>query len=344
MKNQVKFIIMGCVMFLSIQVLAEVQKDAKLRDENISDTNLSVDVTKVDGLYKYEYSLDSPSSNLGIISGIKIDISCDLDFGEVNIPVTEERLDYLGNRSNDGKHVPIEVFAGYGMGSAYGVSRLNTATWGVYLKPGNAVSKLVLLSPAPPGDRHYQIKPSMDNDPSWNYDQYDENDPSVPWIEDFTLSGMITGPACSLGTPPDDQLYLGTGVEPFQINSLLRYSQPTSNPVNITDPSDLLTLTVHYHKGINPQQFTARLNGEDVSSLFNPLPNTHETVQLPGPWVNYNKLKLSVVGVVDGRVKGQSLEKRPAKSYDNPSQEKAALKFDQIKSKDVDTFYVHVVK
>ena len=291
-------------------------------------------------LYRYEYSVNSPTTNLGVINNFLIDISCDIDFGDVEIPVPNERLGYLGNKSSDGKHVPAEVFAAYGTSNAYGITKSNHALWGLYITPGNKVEPIWILSPAPPGPRNYFMEPFLNNDPSvWDYSGYEEDDPNVPWIEDFTITGTITGPACKTDEPSGD-LFKGTGKEPFNINGLLQYSEPVSDPLYVKTSNEAIQITIHYSKSIQKQSFKAKLNGEDISGMFKPLPGTNETVTVSGPWKNLNKLKLSVLGVTDGRVKGVSQDKRPEQSLNTPAQDNAARKFDEFKSKDVDTFHI----
>ncbi len=35
----------------------------------------------------------------------------------------------------------------------------------------------------------------------WDYDSYEEGDPTLPWIEDFVVTGMTEGPGCPLEIP-----------------------------------------------------------------------------------------------------------------------------------------------
>ena len=202
MNNSSKVIIF-CVLVLTYNhVSAAKLLDPMLRDENISNSKITVDVTKNNGLYKYLYTIKSPSNNLGIISRLLIDISCDLDFGEVDIPVTIERRGHSVTRSKDGNYVPAEVFAAYGTSNLYGITRSNKILWGLFLRPGNNVTNIWVLSPAPPGQRSYKLVPYLDNNPEkWDYDSYKGDIEALPWIDDFTITGTIAAPACAFDSP-----------------------------------------------------------------------------------------------------------------------------------------------
>ena len=342
--NLLAKVIIYCALLLAYSYAAAADLlDPRLRDENISNANITVDVSQEGGFYKYLYTIDNPPSNLGTISRFLIDASCDLDFGNVEIPVTVERLGHITDRSKDSQHVPAEVFAAYGTSNLYGISRDNHILWGLFLKPGNSVTNIWVLSPAPPGERTYILAPYLDNNPAvWDYDSYPEDDPSVPWIEDFTITGTITGPACAFDTPNNDDLFEGSGREPFKVNTLLRYTSPVSDPIPLDNVNSSVDMTVYYADGIQNNSFSARLNGKDISSLFNPIAGTKETVTLTGPWDARNRVSLSVLGIVDGRIKGVSQDKRPSQSLNTPAQDNAAIAFDEFKSKDTDTFHIFI--
>lgn len=193
------------VLFSSFGMLHAELKDPGTRNEDISNTVIKVEVTREQGLYKYVYTLVNPGTNLGTINNLMIDLSCDINFPDVAIPADSKRNGYIGDSSTDGKHVPIEVFAAYGTSNAYGVTKDNHALWGLYLQPGNQVTNIWLLSPAPPGERTYIVEPYMDNAEPWDYSSVSEGDPTVPWIEDFTISGNVVGPACSLDKSDQDR-------------------------------------------------------------------------------------------------------------------------------------------
>lgn len=328
-----------CVLFIKLGFVNAELADPRNRDEDLSNTELNVEVTQEKGLYKYVYTVINPTENLGTINNLMIDLSCDLEFPDADIPVNDERPGYIGDLSPDGTHVPVEVFAGYGTSNTYGVTKNNYALWGVYLPPGNQVTNIYILSPAPPGERTYIIEPYMDNSEPWDYSTVSEDDPTIPWIDDFTVSGNVIGPACSLDKPGYER-YQGTGEEPFNINGLLSYVTPEHDPVNITSEHETVKFHIYYSESIQKKSFSAKLNGIDIRNRFNPVPGTNEIVELSGPWKEMNRIILSVKGLTDGRVKGRSQESRPDQSWSTPAKERSAIKFDEFKSKDVDKFHV----
>jgi len=315
--------------------------DPKLRDENISNSQIQVKVERNGDLFKYTYTIASPDTNKGIISSLQLDISCNLNFGDISIPVDSDRASYNGDKSKDGLHVPAEIFAAPGTAAYTSINASNYANWGVFLKPGNSVTNLYIVTPAPPGNRVYMLSPYMDVQ-GWDYSLYPEGDPDVPWVGDFTVSGLITGPACStdIPPPPPSELFPGTGREPFQINDLLSYSEPVKVPVTIDNSS--FKLTIYYSKSIEPKTFMAKLNGKHITQKFNPLPGTSETVIINGPWKKRNKLMLSVSGISNEQERGVSLDKRPDNTLSTPAADKAVRGVDEFKSKDTDIFYINL--
>lgn len=169
--------------------------DPRTRNEDISDTEIVINVKRNNGLYVYEYTVKSSAENLGEIQSFQLDISCPVavPYGDFN------PSDYSGSGSNssrDGKHVPVAVLADYGAAFLWGVTADNYVSWGLAAKPGDVRGKLVIISPYDSASREYRLIPYMDNSKKWDYASYDENDPSVPWIEDFTVYGTTIGPAC----------------------------------------------------------------------------------------------------------------------------------------------------
>lgn len=325
------FTLLISALSLNVGMVKAELKDPITRDANISNTSVNVSVTREGNLYRYTYSINNPSTNLGTINNFLIDLSCDIDFGDVEIPVPSERLGYLGSKSSDTLHVPAEIFAGYGTSNAYGITKSNHALWGLYMVPDTTVEPISILSVAPPGARNYFLQPFLNNNPDvWDYTGYEEDDPNLPWIEDFTISGTITGPACKTDEPSGD-LFKGTGAEPFNINGLLQYSDPVKDPLYVKSENELVKVSINYSDSIQKQSFKAKLNGVDISNLFKPVPGSKETITVSGPWKKLNKLKLSVLGVTDGRVKGASQDVRPTQSLSTPAVNNAKRKFDEFK-------------
>lgn len=338
MNKTIIFIALITLFSLNSFVYAEL-RDPKLRDEDISNTIVSVNVEPGNGLYKYTYTIESPDTNKGIINDFLVDVSCDIQFDEVEIPVEGDRLGYNGNKSEDGQHVPVEIFAGYGTSNIYSITSNNHALWNIYLKPGETITNVYLISPAPPGERTYTLIPYMDT-AGWDYNLYDEDDPAVPWIGDFTITDTVIGPSCSEDQPPPSELFLGSGKEPFNINGLLSYSTPEQDPIYLDSINDSIKIHIYYSESIQKKFFKAKLNGADISDKFSPMPGTNEIIEISGQWGKLNKLIIFVPGVTDGRVKGVSQDKRPEQSFATPAQERATRKFDEFKLKDVDAFHI----
>ena len=178
-------------------VYAEELKDPRTRNETISNTILTATVNKrPDGMFEYIYDIESPITNKGIIRGFAIDLSCELDFGNV---IFSDPIDPYSRKSLsvDGEHVPVQSYGVSGVTTTSRISVRNRISWGMYFKPGQIGKGIKLISPAPPDMRTYIITPSMQTD-GYDYSGYDEDDPTLPWIENFTVTGSIKAPACSL--------------------------------------------------------------------------------------------------------------------------------------------------
>lgn len=325
--------------FLSLAICAgsssaEELKDPRTRDENISGTVVSVDVAQQgDGLYRYVYSLQSPASNLGKVAGFSVDISCP------GAPATDLGLPMADSSSDDGNHLAVTMEAEYGNAYFPRVDAINSASWGTQLRPGNSITGLRIYSAEPPADRTYEIIPAM-RTAGWAYTEDTEGDPTIPWIEDFTVTGTTQGPKCptdGTGDGGGDGKFAGTRVEPFQINALLTYDSPDSDPVNVNGS---ITLKIHYHAGVDPDTFEAKLNGKSVKELFTPKPGKSESVRIDELPEGRSKLRLSTMGIISGNVKGNSEQHRKDTKECNPSIENRARQPDEHKSKDTDVFHI----
>jgi hypothetical protein len=292
MKIHYRLIMLFSFYIMQICIVEAALKDPRTRDEDISNTIVDVTVTNEGELYRYDYTIKSSETNLGTISGLMIDLKCELDFGEVSIPVPDKRLGYIGNISRDGKHVPAELFAEYGTSNVYGITIFNAVSWGVYVQPGMELGLVSILSPAPPGLITYKLKPAMANDPTWDYSSYEECDPTVPWIEDFTVLGKVIGPACSL-EPPTVNLFQGSsfGYEPSNINELLQYSSPLKDRFHVAAGTKETEIHIFYGKDIDAKTF--KVEPAWLKHYFNPVAGSDEQVTLPLKKAR-NKIKLSV--------------------------------------------------
>ncbi|MBN4080642.1 hypothetical protein JYT31_03155 [Beggiatoa alba] len=316
------------VLFLSTYAYAQVLKDPRMRDEDISGTIVSVKVTLLpSGLYEYVYDVTSPETNKGRILDFGIDIACSQNFGAFAYP--EPPAPYFsGDFSGDGKHIPIQAYGVKGFTGLMSISKDNKIGWLVAMDPGDIAKGFRIISPAPPGPRTYKLFPSMDTE-GWDYDTYEE-DPDVPWTPDFTVYGTITGPSCLLTPPtePPADRYAGNGHESAEINDLLTYSAPLRDRFHVSDGTTVYAMTLHYGKNIDPKSF--KVAPGKLRDLFNPVAGTSETVQLPLS-KKKNKFKLKV---------------RLVKSKDKADDDidKDDKKKGKGKTKDKDTFEIRVDK
>ena len=189
---------------LCIDAVAVERKDPRARDEDISGAVLSVDYyTRADGLIEYVYRLESPASNKGIILDLDIELACEEPFAAAELPLPADAQGYDLPPKDAAAHTPVAVIGDYGSSFSYGISSDGSASWGLFLQPGEMRDGLRLISPAQPGIRNYKLIPAMDNDESWNYPP--QPDPGIPWIDEFTVSGTIAAPGCPGVTQPPPQ-------------------------------------------------------------------------------------------------------------------------------------------
>lgn len=284
--NYLHIIIILSLVFVS-RINAQELKDPRLRDEDISATQVLVDVQQQsDGLYRYRYSVESPISNKGKILSFSVDLSCDVAFEPVDLPYPVGREGYtdpksLADNSLDvGMHTPSAVSADYGNASSYGVSLESKANWLISLEPDGMRTGLQIVSPVEPGLREYTLIPSMYTViGGWDYPSF-EGDPSVPWIPDFTVTGMIPGPGCPGVTPPiGDDYFPGTEREPAEVNKLLTYSTPQQDRWHVEADVNEVEIKIHYSDDIDPKTFKVQPGW--ARSQFKPVPGGTDTVVLP---------------------------------------------------------------
>ena len=280
---------------MQIYIVEAALKDPRTRDENISASTVSVEYfTRPDGLIEYVYSINSPLENKGIINTLLLDLSCTVNFDPISLPYADGKPGYEGGVTlSTPAHTPTAIHADYGSAALYGISENNEALWGLYLLPGKAITGLRLITTAKPGMRNYSLSPSMDNDEPWDYPE--DTDPTIPWIPDFTITGLIAGPGCPGVTEPPSEtnLYSGTGfrVEPENINKLLQYRTPQKDRFHVASGIKETTLHIFYSKDIDAKTFNVQPAW--MKRFFNPVAGTDEQVILPLKKAR-NKIKLSV--------------------------------------------------
>lgn len=279
---------------------SEALKDPRTRDEDLSKTVITVKTNVLsNGYYEYVYDIQSPVDNKGIIRTFKIDVSCAHDFGSTSY--TEEPSQYFkGDYSKDGQHIPLQAYPVYGFTARLAISEYNQLGWLVYMEPGKTAKGFRIVSPAQPGLRRYRLIPSMQPD-GWDYNSYNEEDPTVPWIDDFTVTGIISGPAC----PDDIERYPGTNKhekESQEINNLLTYSAPLKDRFHVEKSTKEVEFTIHYGDNIDPKTF--KVEPRRFESFFSPKAGTKQTVMLPLDKRHWRtRLKFEVRAKIDGNDK-----------------------------------------
>ena len=268
---------------------SEPLKDPRMRDENISATEVVSEVSvNAEGHFVYTYDIRSSLANSGEILSFVIDIGCEQAADSQGFNPGDYPSDADPNYSEDGKHIPVAVDAPWGQAAAYGVGMKNTVSWLVVIKPGEERTGLMLISPYPPGSRAYELTPSVRyNEEQWDYSEVEEDDPEVPWMPDWTVTGMTTGPACPGEEDPDDgepdarfdgSLFAGQSEE---LNKLLTYSQPLRDQFHVEEGTREIEMTIHYSEDIDRRTFRVTPERNKLRRLFNPRPGTSETVRIP---------------------------------------------------------------
>lgn len=274
-------LVVGCVSGAHAE---QILKDPRTRDEDISATEVTVAVNQLGGgLYEYVYSLSSAQANRGIVLSFAVDVACDIEFAELPYPQAPDPR--FRNHSQDGLHVPLQGYGAPGQSGPASISAANAVAWLVALHPGNSASGMRLVSPAPPGPRSYLLIPDMDT-AGWDYGPY-EQDESIPWINDFTVNGTITGPACSTEPVEEPERFPGTssrgrpGEKLEQLNWLLSYSAPMHDQFHLPAGTTEFEMIIHYGADLEPRTFRVVPERSGLRRLFNPQPGNSETVTIP---------------------------------------------------------------
>lgn len=280
----------------STVIQSGVLKDPQTRDEDISRSIVDVAISRnEDGMYVYEYTVMNSEENIGDIQSFSIDLECEHDFDVDGMPATESEAGYISIKAirayqylKKGNRTPATIHAKYGNAAVAGFSD-GYADWMVMAKKGVTRTGLKLISPAGPGLRHYMLIPDMDVD-GWDYSRYEEGE--APWLDDFTVTGMIAAPNCPGVTPPvDGRYYPGSKgqFEPKGINEILTYSEPLIDRWHTDESTNKVTIKINYSEFLEPNSF--KVEPVWASSLFNPVPGTSQTIILPlGDTVNKFRL------------------------------------------------------
>lgn len=209
-------------------------KDPMYRDEDISKTDISVEVNRTsEGFFEYIYKISSPPENTGVINHFNVDIECNLKFPDVGLPPSDHEIAKYPKL----KHVPVSIKHTPGNSGSLGILPHNQAGWGMDVTPGETIYAR-MLSTTPPGKRDYGIHPKLPLD-GWRYDLYQDNEEEygkLPWIEDFIVTGTTIGPACTLGTAPVAEYQVATK-ESLGIDKSPDSAEPPNE--TILDPDDI---------------------------------------------------------------------------------------------------------
>ncbi|WP_303902916.1 hypothetical protein [Thiohalomonas denitrificans] len=290
-------------------------KDPRTRDENISATTINTSVTKLSsGFYEYTYDFAFPEENLGRVQFFKIDLSCELDFGNVAFP--EPPISGGKNYSEDGNHVPVQLY--HSQQTFFpNLSVDNEAIW-LFLEgtPGTSASGLRIISPAPPGLRNYKLQPEMEPF-GWDYSEFEE-DPTIPWIDDFTVEGLIKAPACAFDDPEPEKFAGSVHYsQNSDTNELLMYAAPLRSQWHAEPDENSVEFEIFYSDDIYPE--SVKVQPGWVRKYLNPSKGGSDTVEI--------RLRPGMNKII--------FEARTEKSKGNADRDKGAM-FD----KDVDVFEI----
>lgn len=302
--------------FPAIVLAASV--DPYQRDEDISNTNVEVEVVNLTGgLYKYNYTISSGASNKGEILGFDIDITCDQVAKEKGLP-EQQAGPWFSSSSDDNKHSSVRVFSGEAdkSAAAAGISIYNWAGWLISTAPGETASGFGLISTQPPTSRQYKLTPVMNAGYPWDYSSVNTEDPDLPWTDDFTVYGTTIGPACSSEPQPNEPRFAGTVMdgESDGANNLLTYSNPLKDRFHVPAGTGQIAISIHYEKYIDPDTFHVTPQRPEYRNLFHPEPGTSETVYVP---LSHKKTKL-MLRVQPQRIVGQKSVKNKNNQYAGP--------------------------
>jgi len=171
--------------------------DPRDRDEDISATSLSVDVRQENGAWHYTYTLDAPATNKGTVLFVNVDLSCEqpVTAWEIFDPSMHIK-NAFDDFSDHASTTPTAIAAAWGQAYDVGLTRRNDAMFALDLAPGNTAIGLLLVSPYGPKARTFRLRPDFMVSGRWDYPMDAEERPNIPSEDDFTVTGVIDGPAC----------------------------------------------------------------------------------------------------------------------------------------------------
>jgi len=93
----------------------------------------------------------------------------------------------------------------------------------------------------------------------------------------------------------------GGGQRPRDVNKFLSYANPSDSQTDLPAGTTMFPLMIFYGNNAITSTFKASLNGTDITSLFNPMPGNHETINI-NLVSGRNVLSLSTDGNLPSRV------------------------------------------
>jgi hypothetical protein len=194
---------MVAVLAQRAQAEARIGLDPYGRDEDISGTVVAVDIERdALGHFVYKYRVSAPARNLGSVLSLDVDLSCREVGDRGRLPTQRADGVIFRNASLNARHAPVNIDADFGAAGIFGIDVDNQAGWLLSLDPGQTVRGLRLISPNPPVRRGYVLLPFMGPSAPWDYSDVDPSDPDLPWVDDFTVFGVIEGAGCESSRQP----------------------------------------------------------------------------------------------------------------------------------------------
>ncbi len=303
MKHQlITFLALMFLIFGSVSMAQGL--DPRTRSEDISGSTISVDVFQNEsGHYVYDYTVVNGEQSETAISRIRVYIDCER-IDETSFDPIIYTTGELSSSAIPGTYAPVAVISAPGEAANWGVGSIGFASWLVNELPGEQ-AKVRLISPFPPELRTYDLVPSWtDNDDLYDYSEVGDDQEDIPWIGDFTVTGMIDGPSCfNAPEPPDTEYgaFAGTqkGREKASANALLTYSQPLRNRFSVPSDTEAVEFVIHYAENIEPDSFKASIKSlkkSEAEALFDVVPGTKQTVLIPLAKHKETKVKLEANG------------------------------------------------
>ncbi len=106
-----------------------------------------------------------------------------------------------------------------------------------------------------------------------------------------------------------EDIYLGSNSEADTAEYLLSYPALNSNQITHEALIPLTDFQVHYNDDFDPAQFTATLNGEDITDMFHPFPGGFDAIDFESGRFRFglNTLVLTTSATVPNSINNEIL-------------------------------------